>query len=127
MVIIVAVGVVLALTLTENDDVPVANNTIVNNTTNITNNSSVEVQNNENKEVETQSKAYGYCAVCGAGLSYEEATHEHTQGKVCYDCANNPYYYTEEGANYANEKLWEDYPRGSEGNDYYEATKEQVY
>lgn len=53
---------------------------------------------------------YGYCAICGKALSYEEANDEYTQGKVCRSCATNPYYQTEEGAEYANQKLYEAYP-----------------
>ena len=58
---------------------------------------------------------YGYCAICGKALSYSEAHNEYTQGKVCSDCASNPYYQTGEGADYANQKLKEAYPEDYEG------------
>lgn len=58
---------------------------------------------------------YGYCAICGKALSYSEANNEYTQGKVCSDCASNPYYQTGEGADYANQKLKEAYPEDYEG------------
>ena len=53
---------------------------------------------------------YGHCAICGKALSYSEAHEEYTQGKVCHDCAVNPYYQSGEGAEYANKKLYEAYP-----------------
>lgn len=62
-----------------------------------------------------ESGQYGYCAVCGKALSYSEAHNEYTQGKVCGECASNPYYQTGEGADYANQKLKEAYPEDYEG------------
>ena len=53
---------------------------------------------------------YGHCAICGKALTYAEAHNEYTQGKVCHNCAANPYYQTDEGSKYANEKLYEAYP-----------------
>lgn len=63
-----------------------------------------------NESVQTESESYGQCAICGKSLSYSEANDEYTQGKVCHDCAANPYYQTDEGAQYANQKLIEAYP-----------------
>lgn len=56
---------------------------------------------------------YGYCAIYGVALTYEEANNEFTQSKVCYNCANNPYYQHGE-ADYANKKLYEKYPKDHE-------------
>lgn len=56
---------------------------------------------------------YGYCAICGVALTYEEANNEFIQSKVCYNCANNPYYQHCE-ADYANKKLYEKYPKDHE-------------
>ena len=61
-------------------------------------------------QTSTESGQYGYCAVCGKALTYAEAHSEYTQGKVCHSCANNPYYQTDEGSKYANQKLQEAYP-----------------
>ena len=58
----------------------------------------------------TESGHYGYCAICGKALTSAEANNEYTQGKVCHSCAANPYYQTDEGSQYANEKLFEAYP-----------------
>ena len=68
---------------------------------------------------------YGYCAICGRALTASEANNEYTQGKVCHDCANNPYYQTEEGSEYANEKLFEAYPDEYEW--MYEDTNDEDY
>jgi len=86
---------------------PVNNTTIANNTTvknatlNQTTSSSSSQENGQ----------YGYCAICGKALTYAEAHSEYTQGKVCHSCAANPYYHTDEGSKYANQKLDEKYPR----------------
>ena len=85
------------------------NTTLINNTTvkdTATEESEIESAGSQNSE----SGQYGYCAICGRALSYLEANHEITQGKVCIDCANNPDYQTGEGADYANRKLYEAYP-----------------
>ena len=88
---------------------------VVNNTTQVNNttvkNATLEESESQSTSSEnTESGQYGYCAICGRALSYSEANHEYTQGKVCSDCANNPYYQTAEGAEYANHKLYEAYP-----------------
>ena len=86
---------------------------VVNNTT-PANNTTVKNATVEDTTTESSSSSesgqYGYCAICGRALSYSEANHEITQGKVCIDCANNPDYQTGEGADYANRKLYEAYP-----------------
>jgi hypothetical protein len=92
------------------------NNTTHINTTTKLNNTTVEDTATEESGSESagsqnsESGQYGYCAICGRALSYSEANHEITQGKVCIDCANNPDYQTGEGADYANRKLYEAYP-----------------
>lgn len=83
------------------------------------NNTTVKNATLKNDTQETQSQStessssggeYGYCAICGRALSSSEAGDEFTQGKVCHDCAANPYYQSGEGAEYANQKLYEAYP-----------------
>lgn len=64
----------------------------------------------ETQTTNSPSGEYGYCAICGKALTASEANNEYTQGKVCSACAQNPYYQTGEGAQYANEKLFEAYP-----------------
>ena len=92
------------------------NNTAHLNTTTKLNNTTFKDTATEESESESagsqnsESGQYGYCAICGRALSYSEANHEITQGKVCIDCANNPDYQTGEGADYANRKLYEAYP-----------------
>jgi hypothetical protein len=92
------------------------NNTAILNTTTKLNNTTVKDTATEESESESagsqnsESGQYGYCAICGRALTYSEANHEITQGKVCIDCANNPDYQTGEGADYANRKLYEAYP-----------------
>ncbi len=86
---------------------------IVNNTTAPTNNTTVKNATLEETTTESSSDdggEYGYCAICGKALTYAEANSEYTQGKVCHSCAANPDYQSEEGAKYANEKLYEAYP-----------------
>lgn len=73
----------------------------------------------------TESGQYGYCAICGKALTYAEAHSEHSQGKVCHSCAANPYYQTPEGAEYANQKLYEAYPDEYEW--MYEDTDDSAY
>lgn len=81
----------------------------VNNTTSL-NNTTVKNATLEQTTDSSPSGEYGYCAICGNALTYSEAHNEYTQGKVCHSCANNPYYQTGEGAEYANQKLFEAYP-----------------
>ena len=86
---------------------------VVNNTT-PANNTTVKNATVEDTTTESSSSSesgqYGYCAVCGKALTYSEAHSEYTQGKVCRDCGSNPYYQTDEGSKYANQKLQEAYP-----------------
>ena len=97
-----------------------------NNSTNKTRELNATLENTN--QVSSESGKYGYCAVCGKALTYAEASNDYTQGKVCYDCAHNPYYQSGEGAQYANKKLQEAYPTDYEGmfedsysdNNYYE-------
>lgn len=93
------------------------NETAINSTENIT-----EVAEDAKASQPQKAKAHGYCAICGAPLSLDEATDEYTQGKVCWDCARNPYYQTDPGAAYANEKLEEAYPEDYNGiaDEYYD-------
>lgn len=85
------------------------NTTLINNTT-VKDTTSEESESEYASSQNSESGQYGYCAICGRALSYSEANHEITQGKVCIDCANNPNYQTGEGADYANRKLYEAYP-----------------
>ena len=93
---------------------PNDNSVPVNNTTtsevNVT-----KIDNTTETTSVSSSGQYGYCAICGRALSYSEANNEYTQGKVCLDCAKNPYYYTDEGSQYANGKLEEAYPESYNG------------
>lgn len=81
-----------------------------NNTTSLLNNTTVKNATLQETTDSSPSGEYGYCAVCGNALTSSEANNEYTQGKVCHNCANNPYYQTGEGAQYANQKLFEAYP-----------------
>lgn len=121
MALVVILAVILAgigYMLIGHQDAPKKawNNTAHLNTTTKLNNTTVEDTATEESEIESagsqnsESGQYGYCAICGRALSYSEANHEITQGKVCIDCANNPDYQTGEGADYANRKLYEAYP-----------------
>ena len=104
------------------------NTTNVNNTTKVNttlNNTTVKDTAVEESSQKTASGQYGYCAVCGKALTYGEANNEYTQGKVCHSCANNPYYQTSPGADYANQKLKEAYPDEYEG--MFEDNYEQDY
>lgn len=107
IIAVLAVCLGYALLLTHNNNAePILNNTQVNNTT---------VENTTTEQTSTSDGdsdggQYGTCAVCGRALTYSEANSEYTQGKVCSDCAHNPYYQTGEGARYANGKLAEAYP-----------------
>ena len=85
---------------------PVNNTTIANNTTvkNATLNQTTSSSSSQ------ESGQYGYCAICGKALTYAEAHSEYTQGKVCHSCGANPYYQTDEGSKYANQKLYEAHP-----------------
>ena len=84
---------------------PVNNTTIANNTT-VKNATLNQTDSSSSQE----SGQYGYCAVCGKALTYAEAHSEYTQGKVCHSCGANPYYQTDEGSKYANQKLYEAHP-----------------
>ena len=121
MALVVILAVILAgigYMLIGHQDAPKKawNNTTNLNTTTKLNNTTVKDTTSEESESEyassqnSESGQYGYCAICGRALSYSEANHEITQGKVCIDCANNPNYQTGEGADYANRKLYEAYP-----------------
>ena len=121
MALVVILAVILAgigYMLIGHPDAPkkAENNTTNLNTTTKLNNTTVKDTATEESESESagsqnsESGQYGYCAICGRALSYSEANHEITQGKVCIDCANNPDYQTGEGADYANRKLYEAYP-----------------
>ena len=105
IIIILVVGVGYQLMNHQNNAKPIANNTTIKNTT-VKNATLTETSSSSNSE----SGQYGYCAICGKALSYDEAHNEFTQGKVCTSCAQNPYYQTDEGAKYANQKLYESYP-----------------
>lgn len=111
--IIVICGAVVAsftvLKLDSKDD-----NVDVNNTTNVTENIT-NVTEEVNSSQSQNSGAYGYCAICGVPLSASEASDDYTQGKVCGNCAKNPYYYTDEGSQYANQKLEEAYSEDYNG------------
>lgn len=100
IIAVLAAGVAYGL-LNHHDNVKVdVNNTTTNKT----------VKNATVVQSDSDSGKYGYCAICGRALTYSEAHNEYTQGKVCADCASNPYYQSGEGAKYANEKLFEAYP-----------------
>lgn len=105
IIAILSVGVIWGLyTHQDRNDIETNNTTELNDT---------EVKNATMVESETSDSErgqYGYCAICGRALTYEEANDEYSQGKVCHDCAANPYYETPEGADYANKKLAEAYP-----------------
>ena len=110
IIAILAVSVGYGLMTHQSNDTPVANNTTTNKT----------VKNATVVKSDTESGKYRYCAICGKALTYSEATNEYTQGKVCADCASNPYYQSGEGAKYANQKLAEGYP--DEYSDFYEGS-----
>ena len=101
LVIIAILSAGIIFGIITHQDTPKTNNTS-NNTTDI--NATLE------QTSDSESGQYGYCAICGKALTYAEAHNEYTEGKVCSDCANNPYYQTGEGAEYANQKLYEAYP-----------------
>ena len=88
------------------------NNTETNVAPDLNNTTVINATMEETKESSTTSDSgqYGYCAICGKALTYDEANDEYTQGKVCHSCAANLYYETPEGADYANKKLQEAYP-----------------
>lgn len=108
IIAILAIGVGYGLYTHQDAPKPVVNNTTIVNNTTVKNATLDETETSSSSE--SESGEYGYCAICGRALTYSEANNEHTQGKVCLDCANNPYYQTGEGAQYANEKLFEAYP-----------------
>lgn len=124
-ILLVIIGILLiaiGYTIFQQNDAGDANNTALNNTVN---NTTVKNATLDESSQKTVSGKYGYCAVCGKALTYEEAHNEYTQGKVCHACANNPYYQTGEGAAYANQKLEEAYP--DEYNGISEDSYEQNY
>ena len=100
IIAILSVGVAYGLISHEDTSKSDVNNTTTNKT----------VKNATIVKSNTASAKYGYCAICGKALTYSEANNEYTQGKVCSDCASNPYYQSGEGADYANQKLYEAYP-----------------
>ena len=108
LIIIAVLAIVLAgILYTNHDNVKIkTNNTTTTNNTTVINATLNEETSNSNSE----NGQYGYCAICGKALSYEEAHNEYTEAKVCHDCASNPYYQSGEGADYANKKLYEKYP-----------------
>lgn len=117
VIVILCIGIIVTFAIMDDNNentVPTVNNntTNVTNSTNATNitSSSKETTTESYSEVEKTGGEYGYCSICGNGLTYKEATNWYTQGKVCQSCAENPYYYTEEGSKYANEKIFEKYP-----------------
>lgn len=109
IITILSIGIGYSIfTLQQDNEKPRINNTTINNTT--IKNATLEQKTTSNSE----SGQYGYCAVCGKALTSSEANNEYTQGKVCLSCANNPYYQSGEGAEYANKKLAEAYPEDYE-------------
>ena len=111
LAIIAILAVALAycmLTFNHDKGNAIANNTTAKNTT--LNNTTVKNDTVTQASTNSESGKYGYCAICGRALSASEASNEYTQGKVCMDCAKNPYYQSGEGARYANQKLFEAYP-----------------
>jgi hypothetical protein len=110
VIIILAIGVGFGVYTHSN---PMKNTAIKNTTTKSTPIKNKPVKNSaiaEDTTSHVESGQYGYCAICGKALTYEEAHDEYTQGKVCQECAANPYFETHEGAEYANSKLLEAYP-----------------
>ena len=107
IIAILAIGLAYSMLSQKHEPVKPVNNTTVKNAT--LNNTTVK-NATVTQPTHTESGKYGYCAICGRALSSSEANNEFTQGKVCGDCARNPYYQTEEGAAYANQKLYEAYP-----------------
>lgn len=114
IIVLLAIIAVLAIGvgygLYSHHDTPkisVNNTTAVNNTT--VKNTTLE-ETTTSSDSSGESGEYGYCAICGNALTYAEAHSEYTQGKVCHSCASNPYYQTDEGSQYANQKLEEAYP-----------------
>lgn len=107
IIAVLAIGVAYSMLSQNNEPAKSVNNTTIKNAT--LNNTTVKNTTVKNPGT-TASGKYGYCAICGRALSSSEASDEFTQGKVCADCARNPYYQTEEGAQYANQKLFETYP-----------------
>lgn len=109
---ILLVGIGYTVYQQNNDGIDANNTTSINNTLN---NTTVKNATLEKTSQKTVSGQYGYCAICGKALTYTESQDEYTQGKVCYDCASNPYYESGPGADYANQKLKEAYPEEYEG------------
>ena len=100
IIAILAIGVGWGLINHQNNS-----NTQTNNTNTTNNNTTVKNATSSS----SQSGQYGYCPLCVKALTSLKQT-INTQGKICHDCASNPYYETDEGAKYANKKLAEAYP-----------------
>lgn len=106
IIALLSVGIAYELFKTNNNQNDVKNVTTNNTTSNTTLNATLQ----QTEPTSSESGQYGYCAICGNALTQAEANNEHTQGKVCHNCAVNPYYQSGEGAEYANQKLYEAYP-----------------
>ena len=93
------------------------------------NETNTTVEESQTTSTSSESGQYGYCAICGKALTSSEANSEYTQGKVCHSCAANPYYQTDEGSQYANEKLYEAYPEEYEWmyEDSDDSSNDEVY
>ena len=93
------------------------------------NETNTTVEESQTTSTSSESGQYGYCAICGKALTSAEAHSEYTQGKVCHNCAANPYYQTDEGSKYANEKLYESYPEEYEWmyEDSDDSSNDEVY
>ena len=107
IIAILSVGVIWGLINLQDSGKTSANNTTFLNDTTVANATLVE---EESSSTDSSSGQYGYCAICGKALTYSESQSEITEGKVCHSCASNPYYQSGEGAEYANQKLYEAYP-----------------
>jgi type II secretory pathway pseudopilin PulG len=106
IIAILSAGIIWGLyTHQDNNNVETNVTPDLNNTT-VINATMEETEDSSNSD----SGQYGYCAICGKALTYDEAHDDYTQGKVCHSCAADPYYETHEGADYANKKLQEAYP-----------------
>lgn len=106
IIAILSVGIIWGLLNLPDSGKPPANNTTLVNNSTVVNATMVE----EESSSDSPNGQYGYCAICGNALTYAESQSEITEGKVCHSCASNPYYQSGEGAEYANQKLYEAYP-----------------
>ena len=109
LIIIIILSIGAGYVLLSHQDAPkqVVNNTTIANNTTVKNTTLEQITTPPSDSSDGQ---YGYCSICGKALTYSEAHSEYTQGKVCRNCAQNPYYQTDEGSEYANGKLAEAYP-----------------